>query len=99
LLSGLLCYEHPSCKYWTWVEEIDGNPTVCNLKYANEGLIDSPASISGGKYCLAATGNDSEPYQHLFPLFLTKSNKVYWKHAPNFTPSTFTATFDSKLAI
>ena len=76
---------------------IDGDLPSCNLMYAKLGSNHMSGSFSGEKTC---AGNDSEPYQHFFyPLFLTKSRKIHWKHAPNLRPSTVTATFDSNLPI
>ena len=69
-LSGLLCYNNASCKYWSWIEELDGLVDGCYLKYANPGLTYMEDVISGGKNC--TTGNNSEPYQHFFFTFSDK---------------------------
>ena len=98
-LSGSLCYNNASCKYWTWIEDYNGWDQTCHLKDANPGLTYLEGVISGGKNCMAPTGKDSEPYQHFFSTF--KSNKIHCKHAPNaiVLPSTCTATFDSKMSM
>ena len=67
-LSGSLCYNHASCKYWTWIEDYNGWDQTCHLKDANPGLTYLEGVISGGKNCMAPTGKDFEPYQHFFPL-------------------------------
>ena len=79
----MLCYYNPSCNYWTWIPE--ETPPICNLMSVLGYTFYQPGAISGGKYCLSSKGNDSEPFQHFFPLFLTKSNKIHYKHDPTLT--------------
>ena len=55
----------------------------CDLKSANPGLSYMEGVISGGKNC--TTGNNN----WFFLLFLKKSNKIHWKHAPELTASPF----------
>ena len=53
MLLALLCYNHASCKYWTWREDYpnNGSPQYCHLKDANSGLSWLEGVISGGKNC------------------------------------------------
>ena len=81
-LSGLLCYNNASCKYWTWIEDYNGLPQKCYLKDANSGLSYLEGVISGGKNCIGPKGKDADLYVYLsismfFPLFLTKSDKIH----------------------
>ena len=99
-----MCYRLDTCQYWTWIPGSKTGVTkpTCNLKNSNsKGTTAFSGAYSGDTTCLQPTftGNDSVPYQYFFPLFLTKSNKIHWKHAPNLTLSTITATIDSKLPI
>ena len=75
-LSGSLCYNNASCKYWTWIEDYNGWDQTCHLKDANPGLTYLEGVISGGKNCMAPTGKDSEPYQHFFFHFQIKQDPL-----------------------
>ena len=65
MLLALLCYNHASCKYWTWREDYPnyGSPQYCHLKDANSGLSYLEGVISGGKNC---RGKDADLYQCFF---------------------------------
>ena len=67
----MLCYNHASCKYWTWREDYpnNGSPQYCHLKDANSGLSYLEGVISGGKNC---RGKDADLNQ----CFSTFSEKV-----------------------
>jgi len=54
---GSLCYNHSSCKYWTWIEDYNGLPQYCFLKDANSGLSYLEGVISGEKKCMAPKAN------------------------------------------
>ena len=61
-LSGLLCDNNASCKYWTWIEDYNGLPQYCFLKDANSGLSYLEGVISGEKKCMAPKGKGADPY-------------------------------------
>ena len=71
----MLCYNHASCKYWTWRKDYpnNGSTQYCHLKDANSGLSYSEGVISGGKNCFAPRGKDADPYQCFFHLTKTKN--------------------------
>ena len=62
-----------ACAYWTWIPPTSGNTGTCYLKYANHGNTTLTGAFSGDYHCTGlnstSTGNESEPYQHFFPLF------------------------------
>ena len=54
-----MCFNHSSCKYWTWIEDYNGYPQYCHLKDANSGLSYVEGVISGEKNCMAPKGKDA----------------------------------------
>ena len=57
-----MCFNHSSCKYWTWIEDYNGLPQYCHLKDANSGLSYVEGVISGGKNCIGPRGKDADLY-------------------------------------
>ena len=92
-LSGFECNQDTNCYYWTWRPSSGDTKPTCALSTTWYGSQSVDGTFSGGRNCY------EEGNEHFFPLFLTKSSKIHWKHAPNLRPSTFTATFDSNLPI